>query len=84
MRLDQGRLASRLESVRVEAGDVIQLQAALARGDAHYDITNIELTISLRDGSARVGTWRVTSERISSRATRTPTRSGTARRVAVR
>jgi hypothetical protein len=51
-RLDQGRFASRLESVRVERGDIIQLQVALAKGDAHYDITNVELTISSRDGPA--------------------------------
>ena len=51
-RLDQGRFASRLDAVRVEPGDVIQLQVALARGDAHYDITNVELTISARDRSA--------------------------------
>ena len=51
-RLDQGRLAGRLESVRVDPGDIIQLQVALAQGDAHYDITTVELTISRRDGSA--------------------------------
>src|SRR5262249_49917394 len=51
-RLDQGRFAHRLESVRVEPGDVIQLQVALASGDAHYDITNAELTISSCDRSA--------------------------------
>ncbi|HZW31081.1 MAG TPA: PSD1 and planctomycete cytochrome C domain-containing protein [Isosphaeraceae bacterium] len=51
-RLDQGRLASRLDAVRVEPGDVIQLQVALAKGDAHYDITNVELTISAPDRSA--------------------------------
>jgi hypothetical protein len=51
-RLDQGRLASRLGSVRVEPGDVIQLQVALAKGDAHYDITNVELTITSQDRSA--------------------------------
>jgi hypothetical protein len=51
-RLDQGRFASRLDAVQVEPGDVIQLQVALARGDAHYDITKIELTISARDGPA--------------------------------
>jgi hypothetical protein len=52
MRLDQGRLASRLESVRVEPGDLIQLQVGLARGDAHYDITAVELTIACQDGAA--------------------------------
>ncbi len=52
-RLDQGRLTARLELVRVEPGDIIQLQVALARGDAHYDITAVELTISSRDGSAQ-------------------------------
>jgi hypothetical protein len=55
MRLDQGRFGTRLDSVRVERGDVIQLQVALARGDAHYDITNVGLTISCveRDQAAR-------------------------------
>src|SRR5262249_43737321 len=48
-RLDQGRFASRLDAVRVEPGDVIQLEVALASGDAHYDITNVELTITSRD-----------------------------------
>jgi hypothetical protein len=52
MRLDQGRLAHRLDFVRVEPGDVIQLQVALASGDAHYDITNVMLRIAARDGSA--------------------------------
>ena len=51
-RLDQGRFAGGLEAVRVEPGDVIQLQVALAKGDAHYDITNVELTISSQDRSA--------------------------------
>jgi hypothetical protein len=51
-RLDQGRFACRLESVQVEPGDIIQLQVTLAKGDAHYDITNVELTITSRDGSA--------------------------------
>jgi len=53
-RLDQGRFAGRLARVRVEAGDMIQLQVALGQGDAHYDITNVDLTISCRDGPA---TW---------------------------
>ena len=51
MRLDQGRLADGLAAVRVEAGDMIQLGVALGQGDAHYDITNVELTISLREGA---------------------------------
>jgi hypothetical protein len=41
-----------LDSIRVEPGDVIQLQVALAKGDAHYDITNVELTISAREQPA--------------------------------
>jgi hypothetical protein len=51
-RIDQGRFACRLDAVRVEPGDVIQLEVALAKGDAHYDITNVELTITSRDRSA--------------------------------
>src|SRR5262249_2058313 len=50
--LEQGRFAGRLDSVRVEPGDVIQLQVALASGDAHYDITKVELTIAAAEGSA--------------------------------
>jgi hypothetical protein len=52
MGLDQGRFGDRLASVRVEAGDLIQLQVALGEGDAHYDITQVALTITARDGSA--------------------------------
>jgi hypothetical protein len=52
-RLAQGRFANRLSKVHVEPGDMIQLQVALGSGDAHYDITNVELTISRRDGSAQ-------------------------------
>jgi hypothetical protein len=52
MGLDQGRFAHRLDAVRVEAGDVIQLQVALGSGDAHYDVTNVTLNIASRDGSA--------------------------------
>jgi hypothetical protein len=53
MRLEDGRLAGRLESVGVEAGDVIQLELALGQGDAHYDITSVELMISSQDRSFR-------------------------------
>jgi hypothetical protein len=52
MGLEQGRFAHRLGAVRVEVGDLIQLQVALAGGDAHYDITNVALTITASDGSA--------------------------------
>jgi len=52
-RLDQGRFAGRLATVDVEAGDMIQLQVALGQGDAHYDITNVELTISCPDRPAK-------------------------------
>jgi hypothetical protein len=53
MRLDQGRGGGRLASIPVRPGDVLYLQVALGQGDAHYDITNLELTISCSDGSAR-------------------------------
>jgi hypothetical protein len=52
MGLDQGRFSDRLASVHVELGDEIQLQVALGEGDAHYDITNVELDIVIADGSA--------------------------------
>jgi hypothetical protein len=51
-RLDQGRDADRLVSVRVRDGDRIELAVALKEGDAHYDITNVDLTITRLDAPA--------------------------------
>jgi hypothetical protein len=51
-RLDQGRRASRLGSIRVEPGDRLSLSVRLGSGDAHYDITNVEFSIACSDGSA--------------------------------
>jgi hypothetical protein len=55
--LDQGRNPGRLASVAVKAGDEISLGVWLREGDAHYDITNVELTITRLDGP---GEWDLT------------------------
>jgi hypothetical protein len=52
--LDQGRHAERLAAVDVKAGDIISLGVWLRQGDAHYDITNVELSIARLD---RPGRW---------------------------
>ncbi len=52
--LDQGRHAGRLASVEVGPGDVISLSVWLREGDAHYDITNVDFTITGLDGP---GAW---------------------------
>jgi hypothetical protein len=57
--LDQGRNPGPLASVDVQVGDVIYLQVWLRTGDAHYDITNVELTVTRLDGPGR---WDLTSD----------------------
>src|SRR5262249_5244525 len=52
--LDQGRHAGRLASVDGKAGDVLALNVWLRQGAAHYDITNVDLTITRLDGP---GAW---------------------------
>jgi hypothetical protein len=52
--LDRGRHSERLAAVKVKAGDEITLGVWLREGDAHYDITNVELTITRLDGP---GEW---------------------------
>jgi hypothetical protein len=47
--LDQGRNGQRLASIAVQPGDEIVLGVWLREGDAHYDITNVELTITSLD-----------------------------------
>jgi hypothetical protein len=47
---EDGRNPDRLASVAMKAGDVISLQIWLASKDAHYDITNVDLTITRLDG----------------------------------
>jgi hypothetical protein len=59
LKLDQGRCAERLAAVDVKAGDVISLGVWLREGDAHYDITNVELTITRLDGP---GEWDLTRD----------------------
>jgi hypothetical protein len=48
-RLEEGDFGRRLSAIHVDPGDMIQLQVALGSGDAHYDITNVELTIRAQD-----------------------------------
>jgi Protein of unknown function (DUF1553)/Protein of unknown function (DUF1549)/Planctomycete cytochrome C len=57
--LDQGRHASRLQSIEVKPGDVIYLQVWLRESDAHYDITNVDFTITRLDAPGR---WDLTGE----------------------
>jgi hypothetical protein len=52
--LAHGRTPERLDSVAVEAGDEVSLQVQLREGDAHYDITNVALTITRLDAP---GEW---------------------------
>jgi hypothetical protein len=59
LKLDHGRWDERLTSVDVKSGDVIYLQVWLREGDAHYDITNVEFTITRLDDS---GTWDLTRD----------------------
>src|SRR5262249_42181246 len=54
VKLEEGRTPERLAAVQVQPGDEILLQIRLRQGDAHYDITNVELAITALDGSA---TW---------------------------
>ncbi|HMC88362.1 MAG TPA: DUF1553 domain-containing protein, partial [Gemmataceae bacterium] len=57
--LDQGRHPSRLQAIDVKPGDFIYLQVWLRESDAHYDITNVEFTITCVDAP---GTWDLTRE----------------------
>jgi hypothetical protein len=59
LRLDQGRHPERLAAVDVKAGDVLSLGMWLRESDAHYDITNVEFTVSRLDGP---GTWDLTHD----------------------
>jgi hypothetical protein len=61
-RLDEGRTPQRLDSVDVRAGDLMYLEVWLHEGDAHYDITNVELTISRLDGP---GEWDLTRDALA-------------------
>jgi hypothetical protein len=59
MRLDEGQPAERLSAVPVQPGDRIDLQVWLRQGDAHYDITHVELTVATLDGTAE---WDLTRD----------------------
>ena len=59
VKLEDGRTPDRLAAVDVQPGDEILLQIRLRQGDAHYDITHVELTIAAQDGSA---TWDLTAD----------------------
>jgi hypothetical protein len=52
VRLEDGRTPDRLAAVEVQPGDEILLQVRLRQGDAHYDITTVELAITALDGTA--------------------------------
>src|SRR5579872_6335730 len=52
VKLEEGRTADRLAAVEVQPGDEISLQIRLRQGDAHYDITTVELVIAALDGTA--------------------------------
>jgi hypothetical protein len=58
-RLEHGRTPERLAAVPIQAGDQIVLHVKLREGDAHYDITNVELHIACVDGSAA---WDLTQD----------------------
>jgi hypothetical protein len=59
VKLEEGRTPDRLAAVEVEPGDEIFLQIRLRQGDAHYDITTVELTCTALDGTA---TWDLTRD----------------------
>jgi hypothetical protein len=59
VKLEEGRTPQRLAAVEVQPGDEIFLQIRLRQGDAHYDITTVELVIAALDGTA---TWDLTGE----------------------
>jgi hypothetical protein len=58
-RLDQGRHPEWLAAVEVRAGDVLSLGVWLRSGDAHYDVTTVELTVTRLDGP---GEWDLTRD----------------------
>ncbi|HVC99047.1 MAG TPA: DUF1549 and DUF1553 domain-containing protein, partial [Pirellulales bacterium] len=51
VKLDDGRMPERLAAVEVQSGDLICLQIRLRQGDAHYDITQVELAVTALDGT---------------------------------
>jgi hypothetical protein len=59
MRLDQGRAAERLAKVNVAKGDSLLFQIVLGQGDAHYDVTNVDFTVTRLDGA---GEWDLTRD----------------------
>jgi len=63
VKLEEGRTPQRLAAVEVQPGDEIFLQVRLRQGDAHYDITNVELVITALDGTA---TWDLTRDVLDS------------------
>jgi hypothetical protein len=63
VKLEEGRTPQRLAAVEVQPGDEILLQIRLRQGDAHYDITHVELAITALDGTA---TWDLTRDVLDS------------------
>jgi hypothetical protein len=71
--LDQGRHPERLASVDVKAGDLLTLGAWLRESDAHYDITNVEFTITRLDEPS---TWDLTRDVVDNLVEANPHRDG--------
>lgn len=63
VKLEEGRTPQRLAAVEVQPGDEILLQIRLRQGDAHYDITHVELAITALDGTAK---WDLTRDVLDS------------------
>lgn len=59
VKIEEGRTPDRLAVVMVQPGDELLLQIRLRQGDAHYDITNVQLTITALDGKV---TWDLTHD----------------------
>jgi hypothetical protein len=67
--LEQGRTPERLVAVDVQPGDEICLQIRLRQGDAHYDITHVELTVAAVDGTVA---WDLTRDVLENFLDRNP------------
>jgi hypothetical protein len=73
LKLEDGRTTERLASVSVKTGDMIYLQIWLQQGDAHYDITNVDFTLTRLDGP---GQWDLARDARSYLAKGNPHRDG--------
>lgn len=57
--LSCGHTPERLNRIRVSPGDMLYLQVWLAQGDAHYDVTQVELLVQEIDGP---GEWNLVED----------------------